>query len=516
MTDRLSNDENARAAEPGLLITALDVSSGSAPSLELSGDFRGEAPQALILSGSRLVLSAVAAVTGERWSASIPLRGSRWQGQLLPPPSGGYRLRGVDASGHGIPVAYAMAAPDPLLIPGLFRLGFGVTPGPGGAPLLEFSAPLSDTEHGPQAQTRLEAQYRAARPQSVHGVFFESFYGQGASCNPLAIDRALARLRPDIARYWSVVDASVAVPAGAVALIEGSEQWWSIRGSARLLVVNDWLRKRYRKRRGQKVLQTWHGTPLKRIALDRKGVQPRTAVATVLERLRWSILLSQNPYSTGVFRSAYRFFSPVWEEGYPRNDLLVSGDGAALRQRLGIAPEATVVLYAPTWRDDKPGEADQLDVAAFGAALGTDYVTLLRGHSRSLAPGSDVLADNVIDVTSYPEVSELFLLADILVTDYSSVMFDYSVTGKPIFFFAPDLESYRDRMRGFYFDLAAVAPGPLVQDPAELVELIRDADAQSRLYESRYAAWRQRFNPRDDGGAAERVVRRLIAEGFLP
>ncbi len=516
MIGRPSGEEGAWVAEAGLVIASLAVSDGPSPTLELSGDLRGEPPATVWLSGSRLVLSATPTVTGDHWSASIPLRGSRWHGPLLPPPSGNYRLAASDASGRGIPVAYAIPIPEPLLLSGLFRIGFGITPEPLGTPTLEFSAPLSAAEHGPQAQARLEAQYRAAGEEPIDAVFFESFYGQGASCNPRAIDRALAKLRPDVARYWSVVDASVEVPAGAIALIEGSEQWWRIRGSARLLVVNDWLRKRYRRRRGQKVLQTWHGTPLKRIALDRGGVHPRTAVATVLERLRWSILLSQNPYSTRVFRSAYRFFSPVWEEGYPRNDLLLSGDGGALRHRLGIAPEAIVVLYAPTWRDDRPGEADQLDVAAFGAALGAGYVTLLRGHSRSLAPGSDVLAENVIDVTSYPEVSELFLVADILVTDYSSVMFDYSVTGKPIFFFAPDLESYRDRLRGFYFDLAPVAPGPLVQDPARLVEAIKDADAQSRLYETRYAAWRQRFNPRDDGGAAERVVRRLIAEGILP
>jgi CDP-glycerol glycerophosphotransferase (TagB/SpsB family) len=171
------------------------------------------------------------------------------------------------------------------------------------------------------------------------------------------------------------------------------------------------------------------------------------------------------------------------------------------------------VLYAPTWRDDRPGNVDHLDVARFSAELGTGFVTLIRGHSRSLQPGSEVSAAGVLDVTSYPDISDLFLVADALITDYSSVMFDFSVTGKPIYFFTPDLEHYRDDLRGFYFDLLAEAPGPVLADPGELVRAIRRPDTGE--FADRYAAWRARFNPKDDGHAGERVVRRMLAEGIL-
>ena len=154
-------------------------------------------------------------------------------------------------------------------------------------------------------------------------------------------------------------------------------------------------------------------------------------------------------------------------------------------------------------------------VAAFSRELGPGFVTLLRGHSRSLQGGTDIHASNVIDVTTYPDASELFLVADALVTDYSSVMFDYSVTGKPIYFFTPDLERYRNEIRGFYFDLLAVSPGPVVRDAGDLIGHLRDPDAATARYASRYAAWRARFNPRDDGHAAERVVQRLLSRGIL-
>ena len=493
-------------------IDSITVSGGAEPSLELAGS---GSPAAALLRGPRHDLAAHVEAIGEGWRAVFPLLVSRWGAPALPPPSGRYTLVLSDAAGAEVAVSITAQLPEPMLVPGAFRSEFAATTT---ALSLDLSAPLTDDERGVERQTALEHDYRTVKRAPLDAVFFESFYGQSATCNPLALDREFARTRPDIARYWSVVDASVPVPEGSIALIEGSAEWWRIRGSARLLVVNDWLRNRFRKRSFQTVLQTWHGTPLKKIALGRPNVGLRTALATIRERSRWSILLAQNPHSSSVFRSAYAYLGPIWQEGYPRDDTLVSGDdvsAARIRARLGIPDGVTVLLYAPTWRDDRPEHIDHLDVAAFTDALGPGYVTLIRGHSRTLRPGRDVRASNVLDVTGYPDVSELFLVADALITDYSSVMFDYSVTGKPMFFFAPDLERYREQLRGFYFDLDEAAPGPVVQNPAELVQLVLDRETVAARYTAKYQAWRARFNPRDDGRSAERVVARLLARGVV-
>ena len=477
-------------------IDSIVVEGGPQPRLLLAGS---GAPALAALRGPRQDLSGTFEHADGRFTATFPLTVSRWSGPVLPPPSGSYRLT--------LEADVTAPLPAALLVPGLLRAEVAAT---AGGLTLEISAPLDDAERGPAAQAALEADYRTTKYEPVNAVFFESFYGQSATCNPLALDREFAATRPDVTRFWSVVDASVQVPEGSVAVIEGSAEWWRIRGSARLLVVNDWLRNRFRKRRFQTVLQTWHGTPLKKIALGRPGVGLRTALATIRERSRWSIMLAQNPHSTAVFRSAYAFLGPIRQEGYPRDDALVGGDGAAIRARLGIADDVTVLLYAPTWRDDRPEHIDHLDVAAFTDALGPGYVTLIRGHSRTLRPGRDVRASNVLDVTGYPDVTELFLVADALITDYSSVMFDYSVTGKPMFFFAPDLDHYREQLRGFYFDLDEAAPGPVVQEASELVALVLDRDRVSAEYAAKYTAWQRRFNPRDDGHSAQRIVARLI------
>lgn len=492
---------------PSLASAAVPVESISitAAGLTLSAPLNGARPATATLVGSRVTLTAAVEVAGDAWRVTIPLQQSRWGGPVLPAPSGAYKL--VVATKDGTPLAPFASAAEALL-PGLLRVTVE-------GDIVTLDAPLGDDERGGENQSRLEAAYRAGTPTPADAVFFESFYGQNASCNPRALDAAIARLHPATARYWSVIDASVAVPPGAIPLIEGSEQWWRIRGEARLLVVNDWLRKRWLKRPHQTVLQTWHGTMLKKIAINRPRHGIRATIAAVLESRRWDVLLSQNPHSTRIFRSAYRYRGPIWEEGYPRDDALLSGDGAAIRKKLGIPAKKRVLLYAPTWRDDHLEHIDHLDVAAFTDSLGSEYVTLIRGHSRTLRPGRDVHASNVIDVTGYPDVADLFLVADALITDYSSVMFDFSVTGKPMFFFTPDLDHYREQLRGFYFDLIEVAPGPVVRTPAELVALIKSVDAVTAEYSARYLAWQSRFNPRDDGHAAERVVRRLEQLGAL-
>lgn len=499
-------------ARSTLTIDRLEVVAVPEPVILVGGPSAALTPATLSLAGTRHVLTAEIGVDGERWWARLPLLSARWGGPPLAPASGLYRLRARDAGGRRLDIDNRAPHGDPVLVEGHALIEF---PESTTSLSLRFAAPLRADERGADNQSRLERGYRAWRGVPGDAVFFESYFGRNASCNPRGIDRALATLSPESTRYWSVADASVEVPEGAVAVIEGSAEWWAARASARLIVVNDWLRKRFDAKAHQTVLQTWHGTPLKRIALTRPGFRPRADLAAVRESSRWDILLAQNPFSAAALARAYQFRGPVWQEGYPRDDVLITGDAAATRRRLGIAPGARVVLYAPTWRDDRPSHVDHIDVAAFARGLGPEFVVLVRAHSRSMHPGSDLVGEGVLDVTGYPDISDLFLVAESLVTDYSSVMFDFSVTGKPMFFFAPDLDHYRDELRGFYFDLLADSPGPVVEESHELIELVRAPGSRAEEYAEKYAAWRARFNPRDDGHAGERVVRRLIAEGHL-
>lgn len=457
----------------------------------------GTVPRDVRIVGQRGTSVGDVQSQNDGWRAEIPLRVARWTESTLPLPSGTYDIIVDDERVTG-------NEPKALFTDYHAELdGEGLT----------ISSPVDPVYASADAQEALERRYVSQILSEKPSVFFESFYGRNASCNPLALDREIARVRPDVVRYWGVVDRSVAVPDGAIAVVEGSQEWWSARGEAHILIVNDWLRRRYTKRKGQRVLQTWHGTPLKRLALHRPGFDPRRALAVVRESRRWSGLLAQNPYAAKILRKAYAFFGkPLWVEGYPRNDALVTGDGAGIREQLGISPDERVLLYAPTWRDDRDEIVDFLDPVAL--ANSANAVVLVRGHSRTYGPGRDAAGPRVIDVTGYPDTSSLLLAADALITDYSSVMFDFSVTGKPMYFLVPDIDHYRGNLRGFYFELAERAPGPLVSSEDELFEALADESVPSR-YEERYRAWREVFNARDDGRAAERVVARLIDQEWL-
>ena len=469
---------------------------------------------ALRLDGPRSRIDATVEVSAGRTVAEFSLLVSRWGADGLALPSGEYRLTLLAAESSSPTTTRAttrvdLAADVVATLQPLYRARAVAEDG---GLVVRIGPPYAEGEGGPAPRRPPSPAYARARPRPENAVYFESFYGRAACDNPLGIDRVLAREHPDVVRYWSVADGSVAVPPGAIRLIEGTAEWWRVRASARVLVVNDWLRWYFHRRPHQHVLQTWHGTMLKRLARDRPDMSRRRRFAISRQSRRWDALLAQNDYSAEIFRTSYAFGGPIWTTGYPRNDVFAEPARAAgVRAVIGVPSGARAVLYAPTWRDDRDEMVDYLDLAAFAARLPSDHVLLVRGHSRTLAFGQDLQADRLIDVTSYPDVADLMLAADLLVTDYSSVMFDFAATGKPMVFYTPDIAHYGDVLRGFYFDLLADAPGPVVTTGPDL----RAAVLAGAIDADRYLAWQARFTPFDDGKAGERVVRRLFDEGWL-
>ena len=354
-------------------------------------------------------------------------------------------------------------------------------------------------------------------------VLFVSWNGKQCTDNPRGIAEELRRRGDDREQLWVVNDYSAAVPAGGRALLSGTEEYFEALARCKYIVANDDMQPFFRKRDGQIYLQTWHGTPLKRIGFDIG--KPQFASGTAyFEHLRddvakWDMLLSQNPFSTPILRRAFRFDGEICEYGYPRNDLLARSDGAAagIRRRLGIPAGKRVVLYAPTWRDNQFYASGRyrfdlrLDLERAWEVLGPDYVILVRGHHHL---ANDVQSGSrpgfTMNVTGYPDIAELFLISDVLITDYSSVMFDFAATGRPMIFFTYDLAAYRDQLRGFYFDLAAEAPGPLLATSEEVLAAVAEADTAASRYADAYQAFASRYCPLDDGKAGARVCDRLF------
>jgi CDP-glycerol glycerophosphotransferase len=233
---------------------------------------------------------------------------------------------------------------------------------------------------------------------------------------------------------------------------------------------------------------------------------------------RWDFSITANAHTTVAWERAYPAAHETLEVGYPRNDRLVTAtpdEMAGVRERLGIGPDERVVLYTPTHREWLRPEQQVLDVTAFADRLEPGTVLLVRAHYFHVpaAQRTGPRRGRVLDVSAYPVVEDLYLAADVLITDYSSAMFDFAVLDRPLVIFAPDWAAYRE-LRGTYFDLMEVPPGAVATTFAGLVDVFATGAYASPEATARRAVFRQRFCYLDDGGAAERVVRRVLLDGI--
>jgi CDP-glycerol glycerophosphotransferase len=363
-------------------------------------------------------------------------------------------------------------------------------------------------------KARLERHYRSQlrRPLDPELAVFAAYWYAAYSCNPRAIYEKARELVPGMRGVWVVKPNAVdSLPAGVDYVLPNTPEYYETIARAHYLVNNVNFPNHLVKREGSVHVMTHHGTPLKKMGLDQRE-SPVSGQRIDFEALmrrceRWDYSITQNAFTTVAWARAYPVPAETLEVGYPRNDVLASAtddDVQRIRAELGIEPGQTAVLYAPTHREYNDEHVQMLDVAALAEALPDDHVVLSRTHYFYTANASRAAGRRVRDVSSHPSVEELCLAANVLVTDYSSIMFDYGVLDRPIVIHAPDWEVYRT-LRGTNFDLQEEPPGPFTRTEAEVADAIKAGDAAPDAR----AAFRTRFCSLDDGGASERVVRRV-------
>ncbi|MCQ4213043.1 bifunctional glycosyltransferase/CDP-glycerol:glycerophosphate glycerophosphotransferase [Streptomyces longispororuber] len=355
---------------------------------------------------------------------------------------------------------------------------------------------------------------------------YGAYWNRGVSCNPAAIHARAREIAPHVNGVFVVSSRHRdRVPDGVPYVIEGSRRYWQTMATATYLINNSSFPGGFTKRPGQVYLQTHHGTPLKKMGLDQRRYPAGThgiSFAKVLAHTdQWDYSLSSNPHSTQVWERVYpsAAYTPL-EAGYPRNDVyFTTGDDEIrrIRRELGIADGQRAVLYAPTHRDYQKGFLPRLDLARFADALGDDHVVLVRAHYfYGTRAGLADAHPRLLDVTGHDRVEDLCLAADALVTDYSSLMFDYACLDRPIVTYAPDWQAYR-LARGTYFDLLSGlpgdTPGAVAVTEEELLAHFRDGTWDTAATTRLRSAFRERFCGYDDGHAADRVVQALFLNG---
>ncbi|MFL5844412.1 MAG: CDP-glycerol glycerophosphotransferase family protein [Solirubrobacteraceae bacterium] len=364
----------------------------------------------------------------------------------------------------------------------------------------------------------LAEHYAARRREPVDEslAVFAAYWNRGYACNPAAIQRKATELVPGLRAVWVVKrDAADAMPEGLELVHPATPEYFDTIARARYFVNNVNWPNNVVKRDGQIHVMTHHGTPLKKMGMSLQEAEGREKSddfdAFMKRCARWDYSIAANPFSTGAWERAYPGLAfRSLETGYPRNDTLAAAtpqDVARARAAVGLAEGDVAVLYAPTHREYETDGSELLDLGALAGMLGPEHVILARQHyleSGGIGPAHPS-GGRVLDVSARGSVEELCLAADVLVTDYSSIMFDYAVLDRPIVIFAPDWDTYR-RKRGTYFDLLEQRPGPVVTDAARVAEALRagDPDPAAR------AAFRAEFTALEDGGASERVVRTVF------
>ncbi len=374
-----------------------------------------------------------------------------------------------------------------------------------------------------------------AAPVNDKTIIFESFHGKRYADNPKAIYEYMLgdSTYRDFVFVWAFSDVEahryLENNRHTIVVKKGSKDYYRYYAGARYWVNNVSVPDFLIPNRHQTYIETWHGTPLKKLGCDIEvDSDPRQSAARMHRRYRSKgkkidYLLSPSPYYSEKIASAFDLrhgaeHKPFILTGYPRNDALfqyIPAEIASIKERLGIPDGKKVILYTPTWRDTEYQNGkgfcytEALDTKKLMETLGDDYVLLFRAHHQCGLSNVIKETPGVIDVTSADDVNDLYIISDMMITDYSSTMFDYANLHRPMIFYMYDLDEYKNDIRGFYMDLDEL-PGPIVKTQEELTKSIQTLSTDF-TYNQAYKDFNEKFNPLDDGNAAERATSNCIS-----
>ena len=370
-------------------------------------------------------------------------------------------------------------------------------------------------------------------------IFFESFLGRSIADSPYAIFEEIRR-DPAYSGYkfvWSVDDVKKhqyleKYPRTSV-VKRKSAAYYELIAKAHYVINNITNNITAPKKPGQIYIQTWHGTPLKRLGCDIElDGNSAKSVEKVHEQYRreadtFDYLLSPSHYATEKLSSAFGL-SPaekekkVIETGYPRNAFLFNyteAEKRAIKNEMGIPDDKKVILYCTTWREQnkKTGiyyKYDlELDLEKLYRDLGDTACVVMRMHYNHKNTKIDFESYKgfLFDGTNVDDVNRLFVISDVLVTDYSSVMFDFADLRRPIVFYMYDRDVYENEVRGFYFD-PELLPGPITTTQNELTDALNKVISEPFIPDEKYKEFNKKFNPLDSGNAAREALKKLIPE----
>lgn len=349
-------------------------------------------------------------------------------------------------------------------------------------------------------------------------IVFESMWGDKYSCNPRYLYEYIDKNHPDYKCIWVLKDECTPIEGNGTRVRRLSFKYLYYMARAKYFVNNVNFADDYVKRKGQIEVQTMHGTPLKTIGLDVPGDFPTKKKENNYIRKcnRWDYLIVQSQFVADLAPTAFRFKKIIMDTGYPRTDILYESNNekemSSIKRRLGLPTDKKVIMYAPTWRVRNRFDL-MLDLEEMKKKFSDEYILILRLHHFSVKGWEGIPEDGfVYDLTNYQSIEDLYIITDILITDYSSVMFDYAVLDRPMLFFTYDLDDYRHKLRGFNIDIEKEAPGPLLFTSDEVIDAIDNIEETIKKSQDRVRAFNQKYIQYECKNSSEKVFKMMVGE----
>ena len=370
-------------------------------------------------------------------------------------------------------------------------------------------------------------------------ILFEAFGGRNYTCSPKAIYEKMLTMKEfkDYTFVWSFIDPSkheVKKDKRLKIIKSKSKEYYKYISISKYWIVNSIIEEGITKKKDQVYVQCWHGRPLKRLRYD---IVVNGASLSSVEEIRkrndidakkFDYFISPSKYCTEKFTSAFNLKALgkeniIIEEGYPRNDFLFNKtkkDIDAIKKKLGLPLDKKVIFYLPTFRDNQHTSG-----VGYTYKLGIDFDSLKKKFSKEyvILFSPHYFIENSIDLTKYKgfiynvarydEINELYLVSDIIMTDYSSVFFDYANLKRPMLFYMYDIDDYKGNLRDFYISLDEL-PGPIAKTQDELENNLKNIDKEFKKNKEKYEKFNEKYNYLDDGNASERVIKVIFKEMF--
>lgn len=355
-------------------------------------------------------------------------------------------------------------------------------------------------------------------PIKKNRVLFSSYFGRQYSDSPKFIYEELIKNRDDLDIIWGLNNELEELKNHKLKIV--SEKSWKYLyylATSKYWIDNCHGYHLRVPRKGTLLLQTWHGTPLKKIAQDIEGNQyEKSRKSWELESSYWTYFLSPNKNLNKLFCKAFKIKEDIIiNTMYPRNEFLIQADIAEVEKKvfkeLGVKKGKKIVLYAPTFRI---GETEtyklHFNIKRLEQEFGDKYIFLIRLHPNIKKLDCENMGNGfIIDASKYNDIQELYLVSDILITDYSSVFFDYAILKKPMIFFPYDYENYKNEDRGFYFDYNETVPGPIVYDEKSLIEELKKIECSIEEFQTKIEIFNSKYNDIENNQTSKYILKRI-------